>query len=246
MFAHLVSPGGQRVGSRPAFLIATLLASAQFGLLIQPKFGNKSAGAAPSHAGVTSAVYLLPMWPTPHPGPSRVEHVHFTAIGVASRPGAGIGEGAGPGRSRRQEHEGGASRRAPASVAMAVQDSEPQVYDGSRVYIEPELQHPAARDPSSDAPMYPDSLRTHGIEGLVVIRFIVDTGGRADSSTLRFLEASNPGFANAVRAALPRMRFIPAQLDGRHVPQLVSQEFRFVITRVDTIPAARGHRRAKA
>jgi len=130
-------------------------------------------------------------------------------------------------------------------VPVAVADSEPQVYDGSRVYIEPELQHPAARDPSSDAPMYPDSLRLHGVEGLVVIRFIVDTGGRADSSTLRLVEATNTGFADAVRSALPRMRFIPAELDGRHVPQLVSQEFRFVITRVDTIPA-RGRRRAKA
>jgi hypothetical protein len=42
------------------------------------------------------------------------------------------------------------------------------------------------------------------------------------------------------------MRFIPAELDGRHVPQLVSQEFRFVITRIDTIPAGKHHRSKSA
>ncbi len=206
---------------------------------MQPRFGNRTP-AAVNHPVPTPAVYLLPAWPT-HQGRPRAERVQWAAIGVGGAQGPGAGAGAGIHRKR----DPGQPHRAAVMAPVAVQDSEPTVYDGSRVYIEPELERPVARDPTSGGPSYPDSLRAHGVEGLVVIRFIVDTGGHADSSTLRFVEATHPGFADAVRSALPRMRFIPAELDGRHVPQLVSQEFRFVITRIDTIPA-RGHHRAKA
>jgi TonB family protein len=239
VLAHIVAPGGEPVGSRPAFLIAALLASAQLGLLAQPTFRTR-ASAGINHPAPTPAVYLLPVWPT-HQGRPRTERVQYAAIGVGGARGPGIGSG--PGMHRK--HDPGQPHRAAVMAPVAVRDSEPTVYDGSRVYIEPELERPVARDPNSAGPSYPDSLRAHGVEGLVVIRFIVDTGGHADSSTLRFVEATHPGFADAVRNALPRMRFIPAELDGRHVPQLVSQEFRFVITRVDTIPA-RGRHHAKA
>ncbi len=239
MLAHLVAPTDEPVGSRPAFLIAALLASAQLGLLMPPTFGTRPLATV--HQPVpTPALYLLPVWPT-HQGRPRSERVQWTAIGGPGSQGPGSGSGGGMHRKRDPGQPHPAAVKAPVAVA----DSEPTVYDGSRVYIAPELERPVARDPASGGPAYPDSLRAHGVEGLVVIRFIVDTGGHADSSTLRFVEATHPGFADAVRSALPRMLFIPAELDGRHVPQLVSQEFRFVITRVDTIPA-RGHRRAKA
>jgi TonB family protein len=239
VLAQLVAPTGEHVGSRPAFLIATLLAGVQFGLLMPPTFG--AGGPATTQQVVSKpALYLLPLWPTQRTEP-HAERVQWTTIGAdhRARPVAGFAAAIHPKR------EAGRPRSAAVMAPVAVKDSEPTVYDGSRVYIEPELEHPVSRDPSSDGPMYPDSLRAHGVEGLVVIRFIVDTGGHADSSTLRLIEATHPGFAAAVRSALPRMRFIPAELAGRHVPQLVSQEFRFVITRVDTITVA-GRRRAKA
>jgi protein TonB len=65
---------------------------------------------------------------------------------------------------------------------------------------------------------------------VVSVEYVVDTTGLADSASLRILRASNPAFSEAVRAALPGMRFIPGELDGRPVRQLVTQEFRFVIT----------------
>ena len=62
----------------------------------------------------------------------------------------------------------------------------------------------------------------------ISIRTTTSTG-HADTTSFRVLSASHPGFAVAVRAALPGMRFRPAELLGHPVQQLVRQEFTFRI-----------------
>jgi protein TonB len=106
-------------------------------------------------------------------------------------------------------------------------------YEGSKVYIAPEVDRPVTRDPSSDGPVYPDSLRQRLIEGSALAQFIVDTSGHADTASL-LVESDHPGFAGAVHDALPRMRFVPAMEKGEHVPQLVMQRFIFRLNRVDS------------
>ena len=83
----------------------------------------------------------------------------------------------------------------------------------------------------SAAPAYPPELLGEGIEGYVIVRYVVGSDGRADSSSLAVLTTTHRGFADAVRAALPYMRFTPARVDGRPVRQLVEQPFRFQIHR---------------
>jgi len=73
----------------------------------------------------------------------------------------------------------------------------------------------------SAAPRYPDALRSSGVEGKVVAQFVVDERGRAEADSVRFLSSDNQLFEAAVRAALPRMRFTPAEIGGRKVRQLV-------------------------
>ena len=97
------------------------------------------------------------------------------------------------------------------------------------VYIESELDRPVERDPLSGGPVYPKWLERDHIEGVVTASFIVDSTGLADSTSLSIRSATNATFADAVRAAMAVMRFRPAELNGRHVRQLVLQEFRFVI-----------------
>jgi protein TonB len=63
----------------------------------------------------------------------------------------------------------------------------------------------------------------------VLVQFVVDTTGRAEVSSLRFLAYSDRGFARAVYDALPQLRFEPAELGGRKVRQLVQQPFTFTI-----------------
>jgi protein TonB len=78
-------------------------------------------------------------------------------------------------------------------------------------------------------PRYPEALRSAGIGGRVVARFVVDTAGRVEPASVRLLAASHPHFAAAVRDALPAMRFLPAEAAGRKVRQLVELPFEFEI-----------------
>ena len=78
-----------------------------------------------------------------------------------------------------------------------------------------------------DKPRYPDSLRKAKVEGLVVIRFVVDTTGRIEQRGVQFLRTSQPAFGAAVRAILESGEFAPAKLGGKSVRQLVQQQFMF-------------------
>lgn len=89
----------------------------------------------------------------------------------------------------------------------------------------------AVRDPSSAVPVYPSLLEKQGIEGTAVVRFVVDTTGRADLETFRLIETNHPLFGAAVRAALPGMKFRPATVGPQKVRQMVELPFGFQIIR---------------
>jgi len=80
-------------------------------------------------------------------------------------------------------------------------------------------------------PQYPSGLRAAGIEGVVAAEFVVRESGRADVASLRIITATNEAFVESIRQALPRMRFRPATIGGRAVPQLVQQQFVFRLDR---------------
>lgn len=94
-------------------------------------------------------------------------------------------------------------------------------------YFDFQVDKPATRLPGSRMPMYPDSLRASRFEGEVLAMFVVDTAGRVVPRSLRILRSSHPLFVVEVRAALPEMRFTPAELSGRSVPQGVQELFTF-------------------
>ena len=78
---------------------------------------------------------------------------------------------------------------------------------------------------------YPESMRTSGAEGRVLAQFVVNESGRVETSTFKVLESSNPAFTAAVKAALPRMKFRPAQIGKTNVQQVVQQAFVFQLNR---------------
>lgn len=96
-----------------------------------------------------------------------------------------------------------------------------------------EVDSAAVRDPSSAAPIYPADLESRGIEGHVIIRFVVDSTGRVDVTTMLTVEATHAAFDRAVREALPLMRFRPAMVGTRPVRQLAEQLFKFEIPKND-------------
>jgi protein TonB len=85
--------------------------------------------------------------------------------------------------------------------------------------------------PGSAPPRYPEVLRSSGVEGKVIAQFVVDEQGRAEEGSLRFLRSDNQLFEDAVRVALSRMRFIPAEIGGVKVRQLVQMPFVFTLSR---------------
>jgi TonB family protein len=103
------------------------------------------------------------------------------------------------------------------------------------VFTIAEVDSAVAVDPASAAPAYPPALLKLGVEGSVMVRYVVDSFGRADLSTLQVLRASRVEFAVAVREALPFMRFTPAKMGPKAVPQLVEQPFNFRIQKPDTL-----------
>src|SRR5262249_49985488 len=98
-----------------------------------------------------------------------------------------------------------------------------------KVYVDAEVDREVQRDPTSAAPEYPSYLQENHIEGSLTVEFVVDTTGSADSTSLKVIHSSHPAFEQSLRAALPHMRFVPAELGGRLVRQWVRQEFRFLM-----------------
>lgn len=78
-------------------------------------------------------------------------------------------------------------------------------------------------------PVFPMQLREQGRGGRVAIQFVIDTLGRAEMTSLRVVEASDPLFIQAVRAVLPRYRFSPGEVGGQRVRTLVQLPFDFTL-----------------
>lgn len=77
---------------------------------------------------------------------------------------------------------------------------------------------------------YPDMLRSANVEGEVFAQFVVDADGRYETGTFKVLKSSHELFTEAVKTALPNMRFYPAELNGKKVRQLVQEPFMFSLS----------------
>jgi len=94
-------------------------------------------------------------------------------------------------------------------------------------YFEFQVEKQVQQIPGTGNLHYPDMLRSASVEGEVLAQFVVDTTGRVDMSTFKVLKSSHEQFTQAVKNALPSMRFYPAEVGGRKVKQLVQQPFTF-------------------
>jgi TonB family protein len=99
----------------------------------------------------------------------------------------------------------------------------------SNAYQVLEVDSAAAPDPTSAAPVYPPDLEARGVEGHVIVRFVVDSTGFVDMASVMTVESTSPAFERAVRSAMPRMKFRPAMVGERSVRQLAEQLFKFEI-----------------
>lgn len=195
------------------------------GLIAAWVYATRPADGLPP-LSVSNRVYFIPP-PDRTPGSRPIgEVVHYIDL---ARAGPGFGDGP---RSTGDAPPVLASEtvgRAPvdstppaAAVAAPTQDSIFSILDVDTAVV---------RSANSAAPAYPLKLLQAHIMGSVSARYVVDTTGFADVETFRVLASTNPEFIEAVRDALPFMRFKPAKIGPAKVRQLVEQQFSF---RIDT------------
>ncbi len=99
-------------------------------------------------------------------------------------------------------------------------ESDNKTYDENTVERAVQVTRPSA-------PRYPDALKSVGVQGTVVMRFIVGTDGRVEGGSFEVVSSPNNLFSDAVKTALRNTRYRPAEANGHSVRQLVEQSFTF-------------------
>ena len=200
-----------------------------------------SVGADDPEDGKTTeqvtAVFLAPYpseWRSPPPSTHALQW-HGSGAGQGDETGDGADQ---TGSSSADEGTGDAVSRDLAGGLSIPLDALRTFLAKSNdsVYFGYQVDHPAAFDASSAAPIYPDSLRQAGVEGEVLAQFVVDTLGIVERGSFVLLSATHRLFTQSVREALPAMHFRPAELNGQRIRQLVQVPFVFRLaqTQADT------------
>ncbi len=78
---------------------------------------------------------------------------------------------------------------------------------------------------------YPEILRAAGVQGVVVIAFVIDTVGQVEQSSIQVLSASNPAFVAPARAVVVGSRYRPGSVRGIRVRSMAHQRIEFHIKR---------------
>jgi protein TonB len=100
-----------------------------------------------------------------------------------------------------------------------------------RVYDHHTVDRAVAPRAGNPSPEFPQVLRSAGVSGEVLARFVVDTNGRVEPGSVAITSASHSLFADAVRRWLPRTRYEPARAGSARVRQVVEQRIEFALMR---------------
>lgn len=180
-------------------------------------------------------VYVAPPPRIPNTEASREQLKYVEAAPIGD--GAGFARGSLPDIDPQQKSVVFSAKPGDLGTEQSAAPEQRRFASYDTVFRIAEVDEAVEIDPSSAAPVYPPALQKLGIEGSVMVRYVVDTLGRADLSTLQIVRSSRIEFAIAVREALPGMHFTPARMGTKAVPQLVEQPFHFRIAKPDTASA---------
>jgi protein TonB len=122
-------------------------------------------------------------------------------------------------------------RGAQGGTAKGVIGGTPAPLQQETPFFDFQVEQQAKLAPGNKPPDYPSQLRATGVEGSVTVQFVVDTAGRVDISTYKLINSTHALFETAVKNHLKDMRYIPAEIGGRKVKQLVQQPFTFSLSR---------------
>ncbi len=86
---------------------------------------------------------------------------------------------------------------------------------------------------SGPLPRYPEMLRQAGIEGSVMLEFVIDTAGRVEAALIKVLQSTNRAFEGPAKDVIRRSLYRPGRVRGQAVRVLVTQQIGFTIQRDD-------------
>jgi hypothetical protein len=203
--AHLIIVGGGWVGTRQMF------------------------DPIPPAESFTPVQYLIPK---ERLGSSRPQAEQVTWVATETGAGDGFPEVARPKDEERLEIVVPRGEKEELEKAAPPLPEQAPIPLGDSIMTELEVDSAVVRYEDSAAPPYPATMLRQRIEGSVIVQYVVDTTGHADTATFRVVWASHLDFALSVKRTLPLMRFHPAIMNNHRVAQLVQQPFVFKI--VDT------------
>jgi TonB family protein len=117
----------------------------------------------------------------------------------------------------------------PHGEAIDVGMAAPGPINDTTAYFEYQVEQPVTMAKGNPAPVYPKALEKAHVAGTVLVQFVVSTDGRPEMKTFEVLKSSNGLFTDAVRDVLPNLHFVPAEVGGEKVRQLVQMPFGFRI-----------------
>jgi len=91
-------------------------------------------------------------------------------------------------------------------------------------YFEFQIEKPAQRILTTG---YPSRPASENGQAQVLVQFVVDTAGVPLMRTFKVLQSTSESSSFAVREALKKIRYRPAEINGKRVYQLVQEEFVF-------------------
>ena len=102
--------------------------------------------------------------------------------------------------------------------------------DFARIFNEVEIDEPPERL-RGPMPHYPPSLMEAGIQGRVVLRFVLDTTGVPERGSVQVVAATDPGFVSSARAVILGSVFKPGRILDRKVRTQVTIPITYTIRR---------------
>jgi protein TonB len=168
-----------------------------------PEPRHRALGHAPSHA----PTIVVDRIPIPIDIPNTLPSIDHLPSPTPNYETAGIGAPTG-------------SATGPRSIIDGEGASENTDWRGNELLM---------RIVTSATPRYPESLRQAGVDGRVLVRFVVDTLGSVDMNSVQVLESTHDLFTRAVRAVLGNLRFKPAESRGHRVRAMAEMPFEFQI-----------------
>jgi TonB family protein len=242
VFNVLIASGRMKAPRPVGGVVASVIAHGA--LVAALLLGSRPAIHVASELEERISEFLFPKDRAPEIGDQTFDQFRLPGGGTESPASAG---GAGPGAGRddpakkkdpltlQQEKPAAGSTGTPDLIAQ-----QQKMAESMGAFALLDVDSGAVRDPQSAAPAYPKDMEERGIEGAVRVRFVVDSTGRIDLSTIKILDATNESFAREVRSALPDMRFRPAMIGTHAVRQLSEQGFAFkVLVKHDSVTGKR-------